>query len=143
MTIAIERTVIDDVRYHIGCLQEQGELLAGCAAAAGLDALVPTCPGWRVRDLLRHIGFVHRWAAGYVAGQRSGHDGANGTAQWLIRLGPEQAGVSRGRGRADCDISGRSSDLYLMLRNRTGTTGLEVAGDTAALAAWTAQFRVT
>ena len=279
MTIAIERTVIDDVRYHIGCLQEQGELLADCAAAAGLDALVPTCPGWRVRDLLRHIGFVHRWAAGYVAGQRSemistpddagllhqgpadrllvgwfreghaalvhslhqaspeldcwtfldapsplafwarrqahetaihradaqlaadparrvspvpprlaadgidelvmgfggqraarglradppmvlgvhaldagvpggpggsaGHDGANGTAQWLIRMGPEQAGVSRGRGRADCDISGRSSDLYLMLWNRTGTTGLEVAGDTAALAAWTAQFRVT
>ena len=70
MTIAIERTVIDDVGYHIGCLQDQGERPADCAAAAGLGAPVPTCPGWRVRDLLRHGGFVHRRAAGYVAGQR-------------------------------------------------------------------------
>jgi uncharacterized protein (TIGR03083 family) len=28
---------------------------------------VPTCPGWQVRDLLRHTGAVHRWAAGFVA----------------------------------------------------------------------------
>jgi uncharacterized protein (TIGR03083 family) len=32
---------------------------------------VPTCPGWRVRDLLRHLGGVHRWAACHVATGRS------------------------------------------------------------------------
>jgi uncharacterized protein (TIGR03083 family) len=279
VTTAIERAVQDDVRYHISCLQEQGELLADCATAAGLDALVPTCPGWRVRDLLRHTGFVHRWAAGYVAGQRGemistpddagllqqgpadrllvgwfraghaalvrslgqaspglacwtfldapsplafwarrqahetavhradaqlaadparrvspvpprlaadgidelvmgfgrriaarglradppvvlgvhaldagvrggpggqlGEDGDEGTAHWLITMRPDRSRVARGRGAADCDVSGRSSDLYLMLWNRSGTTGLEVAGDTAALAAWAAQFQVT
>jgi uncharacterized protein (TIGR03083 family) len=288
------RTVSEDVRYHISCLAEQGELLASCAASAGLDAVVPTCPGWQVRDLLRHTGFVHRWAAGYVAEQRTemigtpddagllrqgpadrllvewfreghaalvhvlqqadpelacwtfleapsalafwarrqahettvhradaqlaadpaarvspvpprlaadgvdelvmgfgrrvavrglradpptalgihaidagqrgglgspggsdspggpggsggpgGHGSDDGTAHWLITMAPDRAEVSRGPGIADCHVWGRSSDLYLMLWNRAGTTGLEVAGDTAALAAWSAQFRVT
>ncbi|MGI5037925.1 maleylpyruvate isomerase N-terminal domain-containing protein [Streptomyces sp. JAC128] len=27
---------------------------------------MPTCPGWRVRDLIRHTGMVHRWATGMV-----------------------------------------------------------------------------
>jgi uncharacterized protein (TIGR03083 family) len=31
---------------------------------------VPTCPDWTVRDLARHIGGVHRWAANYVRGRR-------------------------------------------------------------------------
>jgi uncharacterized protein (TIGR03083 family) len=32
-----------------------------------LDVPVPSCPSWRLRDLLAHIGYVHRWAATYVA----------------------------------------------------------------------------
>ncbi|MFF5703169.1 maleylpyruvate isomerase family mycothiol-dependent enzyme [Streptomyces sp. NPDC012794] len=44
----------------------EGELLADQAERAGTDVLVPTCPEWRVTDLLRHTGSVHRWAAGYV-----------------------------------------------------------------------------
>ncbi len=56
---------------HIACLRREGELLAEAAERAGLDAPVPACPGWRIRDLLAHLGFVHRWAAGYVAGERT------------------------------------------------------------------------
>lgn len=48
-------------------LDREGRLLATAAAEAGLDAPVPTCPDWRVRDLLRHTGTIHRWAAGVVA----------------------------------------------------------------------------
>ncbi|MFJ6795333.1 maleylpyruvate isomerase family mycothiol-dependent enzyme [Streptomyces sp. NPDC091268] len=48
-------------------LAREGELLAAAAEKAGTDAPVPTCPEWRVADLLRHTGSVHRWAAGYVA----------------------------------------------------------------------------
>ncbi|WP_181807874.1 maleylpyruvate isomerase family mycothiol-dependent enzyme [Streptomyces shenzhenensis] len=48
-------------------LDREGRLLATAATAAGLDAPVPTCPDWRVRDLLRHTGTIHRWAAGVVA----------------------------------------------------------------------------
>ncbi|MFI2368131.1 maleylpyruvate isomerase family mycothiol-dependent enzyme [Streptomyces sp. NPDC018833] len=41
-------------------------MLASAAEAAGPAAPVPTCPGWQVRDLLRHTGTVHRWATAFV-----------------------------------------------------------------------------
>ncbi|WP_225821598.1 maleylpyruvate isomerase family mycothiol-dependent enzyme [Streptomyces naphthomycinicus] len=49
-------------------LDREGRLLAAAGEAAGTDAKVPTCPEWQMRDLLRHTGTVHRWAAGIVAG---------------------------------------------------------------------------
>ena len=55
-----------DVPGYIGALRRQGELLAGAAQRAGLAAGVPSCPGWAVRDLLKHLGYVHRWATGIV-----------------------------------------------------------------------------
>ncbi|MEU6377046.1 maleylpyruvate isomerase family mycothiol-dependent enzyme [Streptomyces sp. NPDC046909] len=48
-------------------LDQEGQLLAAAAEEAGTGAKVPTCPEWQVRDLLRHTGAVHRWAAGFVA----------------------------------------------------------------------------
>lgn len=56
-----------DTAEHMRTLDEEGRLLAAAAREAGTDAEVPTCPGWRVRDLLRHTGTVHRWATGFVA----------------------------------------------------------------------------
>ncbi|MCL6672448.1 maleylpyruvate isomerase family mycothiol-dependent enzyme [Streptomyces panaciradicis] len=47
-------------------LDREGRLLAVAAERAGTDAEVPTCADWTVRDLLRHTGVVHRWAAGFV-----------------------------------------------------------------------------
>ncbi|MFT4296715.1 MAG: maleylpyruvate isomerase family mycothiol-dependent enzyme [Micropruina sp.] len=44
-------------------------VLRNNAAAAGLDAPVPTCPGWTVRDLVTHQGLVHRWATATVRGE--------------------------------------------------------------------------
>ncbi|MFI1165550.1 maleylpyruvate isomerase family mycothiol-dependent enzyme [Streptomyces sp. NPDC020801] len=53
-------------------LDREGLLLAAAAEEAGTGAEVPCCPGWQVRDLLRHTGAVHRWAAAFVAdGHRS------------------------------------------------------------------------
>ena len=41
----------------------EGEAAALAAAAErGLEAEVPTCPGWDVAELVAHIGSVHRWA---------------------------------------------------------------------------------
>ncbi|MFD9538487.1 maleylpyruvate isomerase family mycothiol-dependent enzyme [Streptomyces sp. NPDC060022] len=51
---------------HIASLAGEGRLLAGAAGEAGPEAPVPTCPGWQVRDLLRHTGMVHRWATAFV-----------------------------------------------------------------------------
>ncbi|MEV6652502.1 maleylpyruvate isomerase family mycothiol-dependent enzyme [Streptomyces sp. NPDC051219] len=56
-----------DVAEHIKALGTEGRLLASAAEDAGPDAPVPTCPGWQVRDLLRHTGMVHRWATRFVA----------------------------------------------------------------------------
>ncbi len=36
---------------------------------------VPTCPGWTVRDLVAHVGGVHRWATTVVADAQLTGDG--------------------------------------------------------------------
>jgi uncharacterized protein (TIGR03083 family) len=58
-----------ETAQHIAALEQDGDLLAAAADRAGLDAPVPSCPPWPMRDLIRHLGYVHRWAAGYVCGQ--------------------------------------------------------------------------
>ena len=42
---------------------------AAHARDAGLDAPVPTCPGWAVLDLVAREALVHRWATAVVSGQ--------------------------------------------------------------------------
>lgn len=56
-----------EITEYVKTLAREGELLAEAAERAGTDALVATCPEWRISDLLRHTGSVHRWAAGLVA----------------------------------------------------------------------------
>jgi uncharacterized protein (TIGR03083 family) len=55
-----------EIAEHIDALRRQGALLADAAERAGLDAPVPPCPPWLVKDLLRHTGHVHRWAARHL-----------------------------------------------------------------------------
>jgi len=55
-----------EIADHIEALRRQGELLADVAERAGLDASVPPCAPWLVKDLLRHTGYIHRWAARHV-----------------------------------------------------------------------------
>ena len=42
------------------------EVDAGVTAAPGLHAPVPWVPAWTVRDLVGHLGAVHRWATAIV-----------------------------------------------------------------------------
>lgn len=60
-----------DISEYISALRMAGVGLASAAADAGPDAPVPSCPGWVVRDLVRHTGGVHRWATGIVSGPRT------------------------------------------------------------------------
>jgi uncharacterized protein (TIGR03083 family) len=62
-----------EIAEHFATLADEGDRLIDAADHAGLDAPVPTCPDWRVRDLLAHVGGVHRWATSYVAGARTDH----------------------------------------------------------------------
>jgi uncharacterized protein (TIGR03083 family) len=59
-----------EITEHVEALRQQGELLAEVADAAEPGTPVPTCPGWKLRDLLRHLGGVHRWATVYVTEAR-------------------------------------------------------------------------
>ncbi|MFR9675691.1 maleylpyruvate isomerase family mycothiol-dependent enzyme [Streptomyces sp. TR02-1] len=52
---------------HIEALTREGSALLTAAEEAGWDAEVPSCPAWRIRDLVLHTGCVHRWASDYVA----------------------------------------------------------------------------
>src|SRR4051794_12846217 len=64
---SIRQTRPMETAEFVESLDREGRLLAAAAEAAGTDAKVPTCPEWQVRDLVRHTGMVHRWAAAFVA----------------------------------------------------------------------------
>jgi uncharacterized protein (TIGR03083 family) len=54
-----------DIEIHLEQLAADGERLADAAELAGWDTPVVACQ-WDVRDLITHVGGVHRWAAGIV-----------------------------------------------------------------------------
>jgi uncharacterized protein (TIGR03083 family) len=81
-----------EIAEHIDALRHNGDLLADAAEQAGLDASVPPCPPWQVKDLLRHTGYIHRWAARHI----------NECPETVLD-GPPEADILRG-GAADPDL---------------------------------------
>jgi uncharacterized protein (TIGR03083 family) len=63
-----------EVAEHLSYLERDGIALAAAADSAGLEARVPGCPDWRVRDLVGHVGAVHRWAATIVGDALQGFE---------------------------------------------------------------------
>ncbi|QHC22287.1 maleylpyruvate isomerase family mycothiol-dependent enzyme [Streptomyces sp. GS7] len=59
-----------EITEFVETLRLDGALLADAADEAGPDAPVPSCPQWRVRDLVVHMGRIHRWATGFVTEPR-------------------------------------------------------------------------
>lgn len=55
----------DHVR-HCDALEAEAAAFAEIAAGADLEEPVPSCPGWSVAELVRHLGAMHRWAGGTV-----------------------------------------------------------------------------
>ena len=51
---------------HLEEFAAGAEWYADHVAAANMRARVPTCPGWTVLDLTRHLGNTHSWAASVV-----------------------------------------------------------------------------
>lgn len=46
---------------YVAAIARDGAALGDAARDAGLDAPVPSCPGWIVADLVAHQGRIHRW----------------------------------------------------------------------------------
>jgi uncharacterized protein (TIGR03083 family) len=52
---------LSSARYHEH-IRADAAKLAGTVRTCQQDVRVPTCPEWSVRDLVDHLGVVHRWA---------------------------------------------------------------------------------
>ncbi len=51
---------------YIHAVADEGRRFADVARAGNLDLPVADCPGWNLRDLVRHVGMVHLWAAANI-----------------------------------------------------------------------------
>lgn len=56
-----------EVSDYIGFVASEGDMFATAAGQGDLSADVPPCEGWAMRDLVRHLGVIHLWAAANVA----------------------------------------------------------------------------
>ncbi len=56
-----------EINEHIAAVGHEAKLLAEAAKQGGIEAEVTDCPGWVMRDLVRHLAEIHLWAAARVA----------------------------------------------------------------------------
>jgi uncharacterized protein (TIGR03083 family) len=47
---------------YLASITADADRMADVIADGPLDAVVPSCPGWDLRDLAHHMGEIHRWA---------------------------------------------------------------------------------
>ena len=98
------------VERHVAGLGVAMSAFVRYADRAGLDAAVPTCPDWTVRDLVAHQGMVHRWATSFLRGERVGEPEAwqvegRAEADPLSWLGAGAAELTRTIRQAADDLS--------------------------------------
>ncbi len=106
-----------EIDEHIAALRREGGQLADAAERAGLGAAVPPCQPWLVKDLLRHTGYIHRWAARHVT-----------ECPGSVIDGPPEADILRG-GPADPDLLSwfRAGHAALVETLSTADPGLQCA----------------
>lgn len=104
-----------DFHEHCTEIVTQTELLVTGTKGADLRAPVPSCPGWTLGMLLRHIGGGHRWveevvrtrATGYLPDDQvrklEGDDSADPPGSWLTAGATQLADTLRAAG-PDADV---------------------------------------
>ena len=56
-----------EIAEHITVIGQEAVQFAAAANRAGFEVDISTCPGWNMRDLVRHLSEIHLWAAAHVA----------------------------------------------------------------------------
>lgn len=56
-----------EVAEHIAVIRQEGQRFAEAARGVGPETIIEMCPGWTMRDLVRHLSEIHLWAAAHVA----------------------------------------------------------------------------
>ena len=99
-TTSVRGTCVAAAVNFASALVDQNSLLAETVISAAPETPIPTCPGWTMRQLMRHVGRAHRWAAEIIRTKadvsldpRSVPDGrppddTEGALAWLLS-GPE------------------------------------------------------
>ena len=54
------------VADYIDAVAAEGDRFANAAEKGQLSVDIPRCDGWDMRDLVRHLGMIHLWAAAIV-----------------------------------------------------------------------------
>jgi uncharacterized protein (TIGR03083 family) len=65
--------MLTPAEYH-AAIERDANAVADILRSTDLEAAIPACPGWTLRDLGRHLGAVHRWALEAVQTGRSGEE---------------------------------------------------------------------
>ncbi len=60
-----------EIVEHITAVGQEAKLFAEAARHGGLEVDIEYCPGWNMRDLVRHLSEIHLWAAARVAKRTS------------------------------------------------------------------------
>jgi uncharacterized protein (TIGR03083 family) len=61
-----------DVDALLDALAREGSIYTAAIEHGDLDAAVPSCPDWSLRDLVRHTSAVNRWATRVVTERATG-----------------------------------------------------------------------
>lgn len=56
-----------EIAEYIGFVASEGDQFATAAEQGELSLRIAPCPDWDMRDLVRHLGMIHLWAAANVA----------------------------------------------------------------------------
>lgn len=56
-----------NIAQHVAAIEQEAQLFADAARRSEFDAVIPTCPGWDMRDLVRHLAEIHLWAASQIS----------------------------------------------------------------------------
>jgi uncharacterized protein (TIGR03083 family) len=72
-----------ETQQYLDQFARNSERLGDAATAAGLDATVPTCPGWTVTDLLHHVIRGDDWARTIV------EQGKQGSTERVLPTDPD------------------------------------------------------
>ena len=56
-----------EISEYIDFVESEGKAFAAAADAGNMDVDISACEGWAMRELVRHLGMIHLWAAANVA----------------------------------------------------------------------------
>jgi uncharacterized protein (TIGR03083 family) len=97
-----------DVADLIAQLRSDGTRVTSLCGTTDPEAPVATCPGWTFRDLVHHLGGVHRWATSFVQGDHGQE--REGDLEVLVGGWPADADLAAWFAAGHADLVGALAD---------------------------------